>query len=486
MTINMGVKEGTNADDQRKLLRERIGLESPALIFCQELPGHFKEVTTGYKSVEYGNEAAVMWKPEIFKGRNEVAKTTKKQRGERQAITFRAIEKAKELPSRISVVQLKKKSPPGSTLAVSYDGRYSELDEKVKHNIFLILVEFLNKVIEKNDIDSYIIGGDFDFDTSTVKLPAGVKILSYESGKANCQSCVDYYILRSRGAKCEQLIRAIHFENQEAPNSDQNIKISNRKHDKPNPSIGQNSTEEDRPRFVTRPNDVDEYVLSFDQSTKRQWSNACTIIAVLAAIDFLSGNKWFLQNDLASNLEPDFPNYCDELFTKGNEIYRKLDGNQVNYTAPEILEHPEVGLTDIAEKGDEYHYNNFANFVDFLRESQTAKLAFVLIFGDKSMVLLINEDKESMLIDSHKHLGTGAIVATAAQNRLENMINYIKKMVRRDWNLTVSEDEPFDVTTVNLSNFLSIVRTVLYYCVLIKTLAIRALSVPYIFVLCTP
>ena len=448
----MGKKEIT-ADERRELLRERIDSESPAIIFCQELPGHFKKITTGYKWVEYGNEAAVVWKPEIFKGSNEVPKTTEKQRDERKEITFRAIEKAKELPSRISVVKLTKKSTTRSTLAVSYDGRYSELDEKVKHNIFLILVEFLNKVIEKNGIDSYIIGGNFGFDTSTVKLPAGVKILSYESGKANCQSCVDYYILRSRGAKCEQLIRAIHFENQEAPNSDQNEKISNRKHDKPNPSIGQNSTEEDRPRFLTRSNDVVqyvlEYVLSFDQSTNRQSSNACTIIAVLAAIDFLSGNKWFLQNDLASNLEPDFPNYCDELFTKGNEIYRKLDRNQVNYSAPEILEHPEVGLTDIAEKGDEYHYNNFAN-VDFLRESQTAKLAFVLIFRDKSMVLLINEDKESMLIDSHKHLGTGAIVATAAQNRLENMINYIKKMVRRDWNLTVSEDEPFDVTTVKL------------------------------------
>ena len=219
MTINMNKTEGT-ADDQRKLLCERIDSESPAIIFCQELPGHFKNVTTGYEPIENVKEAAVMWESKIFKGTNEVPKTTKKQSDERQAITFGAIEKAKKLSSRILMVKLTKKSTTTNTLAVSYDGRYSELDEEVKHDIFLILVEFLNKVIEKNDIESYIIGGNFGFDTSTVKLPAGVKILSNESDKANYQSCVDYYIAHSRGAKCEQLIRAIHFENQEAPNSD--------------------------------------------------------------------------------------------------------------------------------------------------------------------------------------------------------------------------------------------------------------------------
>ena len=452
----MGVKEGTNADDRRKLLRERIGLESPALIFCQELPGHFKEVTTGYKSVEYGNEAAVMWKPEIFKGPNEVPKTTQKQRDERQAITFRAIEKAKELPSRISVVQLKKKSTPGSTLAVSYDGRYSELDEKVKHDIFLILVEFLNKVIEKKGIDSYIIGGDFGFDTSTVKLPAGIKILTYESGKANYQSCMDYYIAHSRGAKCEQLIRAIHFENQEASNSDQNEKNSNRKHDEPNPSVGQNSTERDMPRFVKHSviNDINEDVLSFCQSTNRQSSNACTIIAMLAAIDFLSGKKWFERNDLASELDCSFLAYCDELFTRGNHLYDKRAEEQTDYSVFDVLNCPNLGLKNTLKIKEEYNYlDTFAELLQILRRllSEETELASVLVFPpNKSMVLLINERGESMLIDSHKHLGTGAIVATAAQNRLENMINYIKKMVRRDWNLTVSEDEPFDVTTVKL------------------------------------
>ena len=354
--MNMNKTEGT-ADDQRMLLRERIGLESPAIIFCQELPGYFEKVTTGYKSVEYGNEAAVMWKPKIFKGPNEVPKATKKQRDERKEITFRAMEEAKDLPSRISMVKLTKKSPTGSTLAVSYDGRYKGLNEKVKHDIFLILVEFLNKVIEKNGIDSYIIGGDFGFDTSTVKLPAGVKILSNESGKANYQSCVDYYILHSRGAKCQQLIRAIHFENQEAPNSDQNEKNSNRKHDEPSPSVGQNSTDRNWLRCVKHPihDSVDKYVLSFSQSTKRQSSNACTIIAVLAAIDFLSGKEWFEGNNLASELNRSFLAYCDKLFTRGNHLYDNRGEEQTDYSVYDVLNCPNLRLKNTLKIKKEYN-----------------------------------------------------------------------------------------------------------------------------------
>ena len=77
------------------------------------------------------------------------------------------------------------------------------------------------------------------------------------------------------------------------------------------------------------------------------------------------------------------------------------------------------------------------------------KLAFVLIFHpDKSMSLLINELGESMLIDSHSHLDTGAIIATASENKLHCMVNYIQEMILRDWGNTVQP--PFDVTTVKL------------------------------------
>ena len=182
-------------------------------------------------------------------------------------------------------------------------------------------------------------------------------------------------------------------------------------------------------------------------------SNACTIIAVLAAVNFLSETAWFSQHCLLSPLDSSFLAYCYQLFTEGNQMYDNInEGHQINYSAPEILEHPELGLLDIAETGDEYQFNNLA---DFLVELQNllltqVKLAFVLIFHpDKSMVLLINDFCECMLLDSHTHLDTGAIVATSSQNKLHCMVNYIHEMIIRDWgSLTVQQ--PFDATVVKL------------------------------------
>ena len=197
----------------------------------------------------------------------------------------------------------------------------------------------------------------------------------------------------------------------------------------------QNSMETIIPYSVvkfTNVNYVNEYLLSFCQSnmdSQSLGSNACTIIAVLVAINFLSDTAWFSQHHLLSTLDSSFLAYSYQLFTEGNQMYESLDEEQINYCAPEILEHPKLGLIDNAERGEEYQFNNFADFLLELQMLSTTriKLAFVLIFHpDKSMSLLINELGESMLIDSHSHLDTGAIIATASENKLHCMVNYIQ------------------------------------------------------------
>ena len=179
-------------------------------------------------------------------------------------------------------------------------GQYCSLNKKEKHDIFLILLKFLNEVIKSNNIDSaHIIGGDFNFDTSTIKLPTDVRVLLYLSGKGNYKPCMGYYIRYSREIKYEQSI----YKNYS---------------DKHRPCIAKSSIVGDG---------VNEKVLSFCQSTNRESSNACTIIAVLAAIDFLSGTGWF-------SLTSELPDYCYKLFNKGNQMYDSLDVGQTNYSAP--------------------------------------------------------------------------------------------------------------------------------------------------------
>ena len=167
----------------------------------------------------------------------------------------------------------------------------------------------------------------------------------------------------------------------------------------------------------TNVNHVNEYLLSFCQSNmdnKSLGSNACTIIAVLAAINFLSDTAWFSQHNLLSTLDSSFVAYCYQLFTEGNQMYENLDEEQINYCTPEILEHPKLGLIDIAERGDEYQFNNFAHFLLEIQMLSAArvKLALVLILQPDKLMTLINEQGECMLIDSHSHSDTGAIIAT--------------------------------------------------------------------------
>jgi hypothetical protein len=131
-------------------------------------------------------------------------------------------------------------------------------------------------------------------------------------------------------------------------------------------------------------------------------------------------------------------------------MHDNLDESQINYCAPEIIEHPELGLAGVAERGEEYQFNNFVDLLELQMLSLArVKLAFVLFFSpDKSMTLFLNELGESMLIDSHSHLDTGAIIATASDNQLHHMVNYIQEMILRDWGPTVQA--PFDVTIVKL------------------------------------
>ena len=450
MTINMNVNVKTEAETRRKLLRKRIKDSSPDIIFCQELPKVFKEVAQGYKWVSNGDEAAVMWNPERFEGKvNEMPGPTEEQRVERHNTTLIAIRKARNLLSKISVVKLTRKKSSVSTLVVSYDGR-SPGSEKLRHRVFSILVEFLKKVIARNGF--CIIGGDIGLDTSAVKLPTGLKILSHESDKENYHPCtMDYYILRGPGVKCVQQIKAVHFASQETP----------RGHDQPSSSVGQNSTEPAKPvNNSTHCEVVTEYVVSLSQhatmSSERPWSNKSTIVAVLAAIDFLSGERGFSTKNRTLNVTRNFRRYCrEELFRDGNELCDKLGKNQDGYCALEILVHSKLGFkskTETETKVDKIH--NFAEFLKYLRGLSKKVKAFVLMFSSKvgqpvSMVLLINELGESMLIDSQER-SDGVIVATAPKKKLENMIDYIEYMVKRDWGLTVSNGNRFDVTAVEL------------------------------------
>ena len=187
MTINMnGSASGSGgAQKRRDLLSIILRSAFPtALIFCQELPGNFKEevVPEKYQYVNNGNEAAVIWDREHFYGSSKGLETTNSEITNLRDKIKDKRGHASELLSRISMVEL---TPLGqesneSILAVSFHGCYKKTGQK-KAEAFFSLIEFLKKVIELRGINSYIIGGDFNFDTLEVELPKNAVVSSYES-----------------------------------------------------------------------------------------------------------------------------------------------------------------------------------------------------------------------------------------------------------------------------------------------------------------
>ena len=70
-------------------------------------------------------------------------------------------------------------------------------------------------------------------------------------------------------------------------------------------------------------------------------------------------------------------------------------------------------------------------------------MALVLILPpDMSMVLLINELGQLVLLESHKHTGIGGIVAATGTSKVKEMVFYIE-----DWGGNLV---PFDVSFVKL------------------------------------
>ncbi|XP_044171567.1 uncharacterized protein LOC122955900 [Acropora millepora] len=85
---------------------------------------------------------------------------------------------------------------------------------------------------------------------------------------------------------------------------------------------------------------------------------------------------------------------------------------------------------------------------DLTARPQHSKIAALLTLPpDKTMLLLIGRNGESVLMESHIHYNIGGIIASAGPQKLQQMAIYIELMARRDWN---SNPTPFDMTIIEL------------------------------------
>lgn len=184
MTINMNSPKKRVTEKRRRFVSIIMRSFFSSIIFCQELPGYFEDEVVakcgalGYDYAKNEQESAVIWLKEDFNGETEGLKTTDTWiREVRNSLG----PDASQLLSRIAMVKLTSRKPSAdSVLAVSWHGSHNGVKKEDKLREFESLTTFLAEVIEKKGIPSYIIGGDFNFDTLEAELPKDGVVSNYE------------------------------------------------------------------------------------------------------------------------------------------------------------------------------------------------------------------------------------------------------------------------------------------------------------------
>ena len=197
LTINMKSLSLGNAEHQKTLLSVILQLYPSAIIFCQEPPENFVYVvpsTACCTPVKDKATTAVVCAAEQFN-------TTELK--ETEGILEEILDTMKEdnkLRSRLSMVRLTTTAEPTkSTLAVSYHGPHvaKGLTNERKSALSLRLLRWLHKIkAEENDIDSFIVGGDFNLDTTELdmkELSDHVKVGRKEKNKEKSTSYKDNF-----------------------------------------------------------------------------------------------------------------------------------------------------------------------------------------------------------------------------------------------------------------------------------------------------
>ena len=192
ITINMNGNSGDGTTDRRRnLIVSFLKDSSASVIFCQEVQSERKlnqKVAEKFGPGVYefaftGKESAVMWRTSDFHGDRRSVKGTDssiKKIVERLQRTRPDVD-VSEVCTRSAMVKLTSRKTGASFLAVSWHGPSTVSDES-KPKALDGLICFLCEVCKIEKLSSFIIGGDFNLDTSRVDLTKhkGVTICRYE------------------------------------------------------------------------------------------------------------------------------------------------------------------------------------------------------------------------------------------------------------------------------------------------------------------
>ena len=168
----------------------------------------------------------------------------------------------------------------------------------------------------------------------------------------------------------------------------------------------------------------------------RTGSNACVFIALnMGKLCFNKKIPWPNGNILP---EP-WRAALREAMIKGNQIHDDLlDHEGVNVTIDEAvsLAGEECGVRALGPQLDIFGYSSVNQVANVLiQEANNSTRAFIVIVcHERAFLFVLNSDQSAMLIDSHCHGNTGAIIACSARGNILSLATWLDAMMRASWN----------------------------------------------------
>ena len=193
-----------------------------------------------------------------------------------------------------------------------------------------------------------------------------------------------------------------------------------------------------------------QFPVELSQSTinGRNGSNACTFIALIF------GHLYFaycLQPPVNLQLQNNWKLSLTEAILSGNEIHDDIfEGDGINVAVDEAIDiaGDECFVNKIDHQYDIIGANRLEQLKDLFKQLADAKAqsCHVIVTGGRSMLLIVNVDGSSFIVDSHQHKTTGANIAFAPAGQAESLALWFTKMHYASWD---SDIGPTSIVSVS-------------------------------------
>ena len=192
-----------------------------------------------------------------------------------------------------------------------------------------------------------------------------------------------------------------------------------------------------------------QFPVDFSQSTifGRSGSNACTFIALCFGNVY---NYFCLQPPVNAFLLDNWQLALKNSILKGNEIHDDLfEGGAVNVSVQEAVE---VAGGECSVNKIEHQYDIFGT--QCTQQMSTAlNLActsghrcHVIVTGGRSMLFIVNTDGSCMIVDSHQHRHSGAVISYAPPGHANYQALWLSRMYFSTWATEISSASVISVS----------------------------------------